>query len=156
MIFRIFRRDFLHGIAIGQQTRLLRRALKVAIQLAHGRDIGAFALRLRADFFTPCGALAAELQLTLVLHSRCERIAPITERDSPVCDSAARVFRQHRIESFYGTAELEGMQQRNRAVEFLLHGWSTRCGKAYRTQLLPSPMLMLMLLRHAARSRGDQ
>src|SRR5208282_2729291 len=42
------------------------------------------------------------------------------ERDSPVRDSAGRVLPQHRVESFYGTAELEGMQQRYRPVEFLL------------------------------------
>jgi hypothetical protein len=53
------------------------------------------------------------------------------------------------VKSFYGTAELEGMQQRHRPVEFLLRHFVARCGKVYGTQLLA--LSMLVLLREATR-----
>jgi hypothetical protein len=62
MIFRIFRRHVSHGIAIGEQTRLLQRSLEVSVQIAYGREIGAFALRLCAQPFAAFSALAPELQ----------------------------------------------------------------------------------------------
>ncbi len=149
MVFRIFRRDFPHGVAIGDQARSLRRALEVAVQLADGREIRPFALRLCAYGLAAFRALPPRLQLALVFHSRRERITPIAKRDSPVRDSARRVLPQHRVESFYGTAELEGMQQRYRPVEFLLRHFVARCGKVHRSQFLAIPMLML--LREATR-----
>ena len=45
MVLGIFRRDLLHGVAIGDQARSLRRVFEVAIQLADGREIRPFALR---------------------------------------------------------------------------------------------------------------
>jgi len=154
MVLRIFCRDVPHGVAIGAQAYLLRRAFEVVVQLADGREIGAFALGLCAQLFASFGALPPELQLALVFLSRCERIAPIAKCDSPVRDCARRIFSQHCVKAFYGTAELEGMQQRYSAVEILLRDVIARCGKVYRSQFLTSPMLML--LRHAARCRQDQ
>src|ERR1700732_1221687 len=110
MVLWIFRRDFPHGVAISEQTRSLRRALKVAVQPADGREIRPLALCLCAHGLAAFRALPPCLQLALVFHSRRERITPIAKRDSPVRDSARRVVPQHRVESFDGTAELEGMQ----------------------------------------------
>src|SRR5580700_5188201 len=120
MVFWIFRRERPHGVAISDQASSLRRSLVVAVQLADRREICPFALRLCAHALAAFRARPSCLQLLLVFHSRCERITPITKRDSPVRDSARRVLPQHRVESFYGAAELEGMQQRYRPVEFLL------------------------------------
>src|SRR5208282_512432 len=118
--------------------------LIVAVQLADRRNISPFALRLCAHGVAAFRALPSCLQLALVLNSRREGITPIAERDSPVRDSAGRVLPQHRVESFYGTAELEGMQQRYRPVEFLLRHFVARCGKVHRSQLLAIPMLVLL------------
>jgi hypothetical protein len=45
------------------------------------------------------------------------------------------------------------MQQRYRAVHIVLRDAIARCGEVNRSQLLTSPVLML--LRHAARGRQD-
>src|SRR5260370_19337205 len=131
----------------------MRRALEVAVQLAYGREIGPFALRPCAHGLAAFCALPPCLQLALVFHSRRERITPIAKSDSPVRDLASRVLPQHRVESFDGTAELEGMQQRYRPVEFFLRHFVARFGKAHRSQPLAMPMLML--LRSAARRQGQ-
>src|SRR6202043_73207 len=97
-----------------------RRALVVAIQLTNGREIRPFAFRLCTQGLAVLGAVPPCLQLSLVFHSLRKRITPITQRDSPVCDSARCVLPQYRVESFDSTAELEGMQERYCPVEFLL------------------------------------
>src|SRR6266853_3123769 len=111
MVLRIFRRDFPHGVAIGDQARSLRRALVGAVQLADSPEISPFAFRLCAYGLAAFSASPPCLQLALVFHSRREQITPIAKRDSPIHDSARRVLLQHRVESFYSAAELEGMQQ---------------------------------------------
>src|SRR5450432_71475 len=151
MIIWIFRRHDCHGIAIGEQPHLLRRGLEVGIQLAHGLEISTFALRLRTHAFTAFGAVPPKLQLSSIFDSRREWITPIAERDAPVCDSARRIRSQDRVKAFYGTAELEGVQQRYGAVDALLRLRAARCGKVYRPQLFA--MAMLMVLRRAARNR---
>src|SRR5580693_2296782 len=130
MVLRIFGREFPHGVAIGEQPRLLRRAFEVAVQLADGRDIGAFALRLCAQLLASFDASPPELQLALVLLSRCEGIAPVAERDSPVRDCAAGIFAQNGIKPFDRTAELERMQQGYSTIKFALRHGVTRRGKA--------------------------
>src|SRR6202142_642847 len=65
MVFGIFRRDFSHGVAIGDQARSLRRALVVAVQLADCREIHSFALRLCAHGLAAFCALPPYLQLAL-------------------------------------------------------------------------------------------
>src|SRR5882762_5519979 len=82
MVFWIFRRDFPHGVAIGDQARSLRRALVVAVQRADRREIRPFTLRLCAHSLAAFRALPPCLQLALVFHSRRERITPIAESDS--------------------------------------------------------------------------
>jgi hypothetical protein len=57
-------------------------------------------------------------------------------------------FPERRLEVVYGATEVEGMQQRHCAVNIVLCCAIARCGKVNRSQLLISPMLML--LRHAA------
>ena len=44
-------------------------------------------------------------------------ISPIRQRDAPVRDRAARVFREHGVEALDRGAELERMQQRDGAIE---------------------------------------
>ena len=61
MIFRIFRREFSHSIAVRNQTRVLSRALEMLVQVGDCGDVGAFALRLDSYRFTPFGALSARL-----------------------------------------------------------------------------------------------
>src|ERR1022692_2657054 len=149
MVFRIFRSDLLHGVAISDQPCSLRLALVLDVQLADGGKIRPFPLRLCAQCIAALRALTPCLQLTLVFHARRERITPIAQRDSPICDSTCRVLALRRVESFYGTAELEGMKQRYRAIEFLLCYFVARCGKLHCPQFLTIPMLML--LREATR-----
>src|SRR5260370_22447653 len=120
MVLWIFRRDFPHGVAIGDQARSLRRTLEVTVQLADSRQIRPFAFSLYAHRLAMFHVLPSCLQLALVFHSLCERITPIAQRDSPICDSARRVLPQHRVNSFYCASELEGVQQRYRPVELLL------------------------------------
>jgi hypothetical protein len=134
----------------------LRRALVVAVQFAGCRDIRAFALCLCAYGLAAFRALSPCLQLALVFHFLRERIAPIAKGDSPVRDSARRVLRQHRVESFNGAAELEGMKQRCRPVKFLLRRFVARCGKVHRAQFFAVQMLMLLLLRLRQGARGQQ
>src|SRR4029077_18122054 len=107
MVLWILRRDFSHGVAIGDQSRSLWRTLEVTVQLADSREIRPFTFRLYAHRVAMFHALPSCLQLALVFHSLCEGITPIAQRDSPICDSARRVLPQHHVKSFYCTAELE-------------------------------------------------
>ena len=61
LIVGIFRRETFHRISIGEQTRLLWRALEVAVQTGNGRDVPSFALRFCASDLAPRGALASRL-----------------------------------------------------------------------------------------------
>jgi hypothetical protein len=66
-----------------------------------------------------------------------------------VSDRARRVIFQPRVESLYGAAELERMQQRYSPAGFPLRHFVARRGKVHRSQFLAIPMLML--LRETAR-----
>src|SRR5258708_31784799 len=66
VIFWIPRRDFRHGVAIGNQTRSLRRALVVAVQLAYGPEIRPFPLRLYACGLAAFRTLPSRLPLAFV------------------------------------------------------------------------------------------
>jgi hypothetical protein len=62
VVVRIFCRNLSHGIAIGEPSRLLRRTSEVPVQIAYGREIGAFAACLCAPPFAAFSVLAAKLQ----------------------------------------------------------------------------------------------
>ena len=144
MILWILRRNFPHGVAIGEQARALWRVLEVGVQITDGRHVGPFPLRSYAHIPTAFRVLPPGLQLAFLFHSGRERIAPIAEGNSPVRDSAGWILSQNRMESFYGTAELEGMQQRNRPIEFLLSHLVAGGGKVHRSQPLDVPMRVLL------------
>src|SRR5581483_10669133 len=91
-IIGILRHDLLHGVAIRDQARLLRRVLEVPVQLANGSEIRLFTLGLFANSLATFHTLTPCLQLTLVFNSWRKRITPIAQRDSPVRDSTARVL----------------------------------------------------------------
>src|SRR5437764_6375311 len=57
VVFRIFCRDLVHGVAISDQARSLQRVLVIAIQLSDGREVRAFALRFCTRSFAAFRAL---------------------------------------------------------------------------------------------------
>jgi hypothetical protein len=133
---------------------LLGRTFKVAVELADSREISFFSLCLRTEAPAAFGIIPPELQLASVFDSRREGVAPIAKRDSPVRDGAGRILPQYRSKSFYCTAELERMQQSNRAIKFSLCRLVARGSEVNLSQLLGGPMLVF--LRHYARRSYDQ
>jgi hypothetical protein len=153
MIFRIFRGDAPHGVPICEQARLLWGTLEGGVQLADGGKIGTFALCLCTQAPAALDATAPEQQLTVSFYSWREWVSPVAQRNSPVCDCAGRVIFQRHVKSVDGTAKLERMEQRYRAIKFDLRRLVARGGKMHRSQLLA--IALLMLLRYTTR-RGER
>src|SRR5262249_42791598 len=84
-----------------------------------------------------------------------EGVAPLAEGDAPIRDVACGVNLQRRIEPFDRFTELEGMQQRHRAIKRLLRGSVAGGRKVHRTESF-AVCRMLMFLRDGAGSSECQ
>src|SRR5262249_41004364 len=144
-IVGIPRRDAGHRVAVRANPIRLRTLLE-AVEQPRGRiDVCALALG-RLNCRGASDGVVSLLELRGRLDPRRERIAPSTERDSPVRNCARRIGGKHGIESVDCLAEVERMEQRHRAIEWVVDTRLARRREPYCAKLFAGGDAVLMFL----------